>query len=135
MATGVVGPSGRHDASASRLMITHDFVHKTHLRIFDTYYPPVLSDWWMDDWISTVYNSDRTTRIKNVLVVHHLESTSDGEVRVRPGGGQDCVCEKFKERAAQHSPHISLGAVRDAHAHAHTRTRAHTSLAPVSRRA
>ena len=40
---GVVGPSGQHDASASRLMITHDFVHKTHLRIFETYYPPILS--------------------------------------------------------------------------------------------
>ena len=33
------------------MMITHDFVHKTHMRVFKTYYPPVLSDWWMDDWI------------------------------------------------------------------------------------
>jgi hypothetical protein len=24
------------------------------------YYPPVLSDWWMDDWISLVYGKVRT---------------------------------------------------------------------------
>lgn len=44
-------------------MITHDFVHKTHLRIFDTYYPPVLSDWWMDDWISHVYPADNARKV------------------------------------------------------------------------
>ena len=46
------------------------------------HYPPVLMDWWMDDWISTVYSKDRTRRMSTVLVVHHLESTSDGEVCV-----------------------------------------------------
>jgi hypothetical protein len=81
---GVVGPTCKE---GNYRILTHDFVHKTHAYIFGVHYPPVLMDWWMDDWISTVYNSDRTARIKNVLVVHHLESTSDGEVRVRPGGG------------------------------------------------
>ena len=60
---GVVGPSGKRDASATRFMITHDFVHKTHLRIFETYYPPVLSDWWMDDWISHVYPADNARKV------------------------------------------------------------------------
>ena len=36
----------------------------------------------MDDWISTVYGMDNTKRLSRVLVVHHLESTSDGEVLV-----------------------------------------------------
>ena len=35
-------------------ILTHDFVHRTHLEIFEHYYPPVFSDWWMDDWISKV---------------------------------------------------------------------------------
>lgn len=70
---GVVGPSGRHDASQSRKMITHDFVHKTHLRIFPTYYPAVLSDWWMDDWISNVYASSNALKLREVVVVHHTE--------------------------------------------------------------
>jgi len=96
---GVVGPSGSHDASASRMcrparlprppprpaqpalrppglsaaapaarrrMITHDFVHRTHLRVFGTYYPPVLSDWWMDDWISHVYPSGNALKLSGV---------------------------------------------------------------------
>jgi hypothetical protein len=67
-ATGVVGPSGKHDASATRFMITHDFVHKTHLRIFDTYYPPVLSDWWMDDWISHVYPATNANKVASSLL-------------------------------------------------------------------
>ncbi len=34
-------------------ILTHDFVHRLHLEIFDmNYYPPELVDWWMDDWIS-----------------------------------------------------------------------------------
>ena len=63
-----MGPSGKHDASATRFMITHDFVHKTHLRIFDTYYPPVLSDWWMDDWISHVYPSTNANKVASSLL-------------------------------------------------------------------
>ena len=63
---GVVGPSGKRDASATRFMITHDFVHKTHLRIFETYYPSVLSDWWMDDWISHVYPADNARKVPSL---------------------------------------------------------------------
>mmetsp|Transcript_43083 Transcript_43083/g.136099 ORF Transcript_43083/g.136099 Transcript_43083/m.136099 type:complete len:535 (-) Transcript_43083:1971-3575(-) len=71
---GVVGPSGRGDSSSEhRYMLTHDFVHRTHMRIFETYYPPVLSDWWMDDWISRVYGRSRTRKLGDVLVVHHTE--------------------------------------------------------------
>ena len=42
--------------SCSRLqkILTHDFTHRTHMLIFEHYYPPVFSDWWMDDWISKV---------------------------------------------------------------------------------
>lgn len=50
---GVVGPLCAQ--GAGRRILTHDFVHKTHLHIFDFYYPSSLSDWWMDDWISHVY--------------------------------------------------------------------------------
>jgi len=77
---GVVGPTCKE---GNYRILTHDFVHKTHAYIFSTHYPPVLMDWWMDDWISTVYSSENTRRLSRVLVVHHLESTSDGEVPVR----------------------------------------------------
>ena len=41
---GVVGPLC---AEGNTLIMTHDLVHRTHLAIFEHYYPPVFSDWWM----------------------------------------------------------------------------------------
>ena len=63
---GVVGPTC-HEGNTR--IITHDLVHRTHLEIFDYYYPPVLSDWWMDDWITMVYDERRFT--KGPFVVRH----------------------------------------------------------------
>ena len=67
---GAVGPSC---AQGNRKILTHDFTHRTHMNIFgeDFYYPPALSDWWMDDWISGVYGPERTLRADSVEVVHH----------------------------------------------------------------
>ena len=61
---GVVGPVESIRAD----ILTHDFVHRTHLAIFDDYYPPDLSDWWMDDWISHVYGAARSVRVATVKV-------------------------------------------------------------------
>lgn len=45
---GVVGPNC---PQGNTMILTHDFVHKTHMEIFEmNYYPPELVDWWMDDW-------------------------------------------------------------------------------------
>jgi hypothetical protein len=66
---GVIGPSslGSNDA-----ILTHDFVHRIHMEIFEmNYYPLVLTDWWMDNWISVVYGSQRTFLSKTSAVVHH----------------------------------------------------------------
>ena len=64
---GVVGP--RCDEGNTRIL-THDLVHRTHLDIFEHYYPPVFSDWWMDDWITKVYGTSRTHRA-TFRVRHH----------------------------------------------------------------
>ena len=50
-------------------ILTHDLVHRTHLDIFEHYYPPIFSDWWMDDWITHVYGPGRTRR--GPFQVHH----------------------------------------------------------------
>jgi hypothetical protein len=63
---GVVGPICRE---GNTRIITHDLVHRTHLEIFDYYYPPILSDWWMDDWITMVYDERHFT--KGPFVVRH----------------------------------------------------------------
>jgi len=66
---GVVGP--RCDQGNQKIL-THDFVHRIHMEIFDmNYYPPQLTDWWMDDWISFVYGQTRTFKAQQVSVIHH----------------------------------------------------------------
>ena len=43
--------SGPSSVQTDNRILTHDFVHRTHLEIFKMdYYPYQLSDWWMDDW-------------------------------------------------------------------------------------
>jgi hypothetical protein len=66
---GAVGPACQQ---GNRRILTHDFTHRTHMEIFGgQYYPPQLSDWWMDDWISRVYGPRRTLRGDSVEVIHH----------------------------------------------------------------
>lgn len=67
---GVVGPTTALDAHRPGFM-THDMVHKTHLFIFKTYYPEVFSSWWLDDWISFVYEPGiLSTKLKLWQVNH-----------------------------------------------------------------
>lgn len=35
------------------------------------YYPPELTDWWMDDWISFVYGRHRSFKAHKVEIMHH----------------------------------------------------------------
>ena len=68
---GVVGPSFPYGNMA---IITHDFVHRSHLDIFPTHYPPELTDWWADDWITAVYGARNTYKLANVVVTRRLMS-------------------------------------------------------------
>ncbi len=66
---GVVGPLCQQ---GNQNILTHDFVHRIHMEVFDmNYYPPELTDWWMDDWISWVYGQKRTFRAQKHPVIHH----------------------------------------------------------------
>jgi len=67
---GVVGPTC-HEGNTK--ILTHDMVHRTHLLIFDTYYPPLFHNWYIDDWISTVYGVANTAKIRRWVVHHHTE--------------------------------------------------------------
>ncbi|CAM9579534.1 unnamed protein product, partial [Scytosiphon promiscuus] len=77
---GVVGPE-----SLNKNILVHDFTHRVHMEIFDKqYYPPSLTDWFVDDWISRVYGNSRTIRAKNCKVAHGQrykeDSTKAGSV-------------------------------------------------------
>lgn len=65
---GVVGPVCNE---GNVNILTHDLVHRTHLSIFRTYYPPVFTDWYMDDWMSAVYGRARTKK-GPFRVTHHI---------------------------------------------------------------
>ena len=67
---GVVGPTCQQGNTG---IMTHDMVHRTHLKIFETYYPVVFHNWFVDDWISTVYGNSRTTKMVDWEVMHHIE--------------------------------------------------------------
>ena len=63
---GVVGPTS---VGKEYFILTVDFVHRTHMEIFDgNYYPPALYDWWMDNWISHVYGYRRSFKSKDIKV-------------------------------------------------------------------
>ena len=71
--TGVIGPVCHQGNTA---IFTHDFVHKTHLQIFENYYNPEFPDWWLDDWITDIYKKlDRAIVATNVEVIHNLKET------------------------------------------------------------
>ena len=69
---GVVGPTCRE---GNTNILIQDFVHRKHHEIFGRHYPPVLTDWWLDDWISLVYGEGRTVKHPDVLAVHRMDAT------------------------------------------------------------
>jgi len=69
---GVVGP---HHAGGNHLILTYDFVHRTHVDAFGFYYPRVFTDWFGDGWITRVYKPDRCAKLPQVRVRHMLGVT------------------------------------------------------------
>lgn len=66
---GVVGPTCYE---GNTKILTHDMVHRTHLDIFTHYYPPLFENWWTDDWITLVYQPNRSTKLATWTVKHLL---------------------------------------------------------------
>ncbi len=62
-----IGVTGPIDINNKKLL-TQSFVHKTHLKIFGTYYPDKIENWYIDDWISDVYKPNRYFMIKTIRV-------------------------------------------------------------------
>ena len=85
---GVVGPTCNQGKTS---ILTHDMVHRTHLDIFQTYYPKELKNWYIDDWISAVYGSNRTKKMPHWVVVHHVE----GGTRYQPSTFQSNLLQSL----------------------------------------
>lgn len=96
---GVVGPIC--DQGNTNIM-THDMTHRTHMDVFDlNYYPPEFGNWFVDNWISTVYGSTRTAKLGNWHVHHHAEMTryqvdASGDMSKALDGGRVNIEEWIK---------------------------------------
>lgn len=64
---GVVGPWFRE---GNVMILTHDFVHRTHIDILGFYYPRVFTDWFADDWITSVYWPERCRKVTPSNIWH-----------------------------------------------------------------
>tara|TARA_R110000868_G_scaffold54043_1_gene169327 strand:- start:1815 stop:2747 length:933 start_codon:yes stop_codon:yes gene_type:complete len=62
---GVVGPWDTKYNDGR--ILTQSFVHVTHLQIFGFYYPSTIVNWYVDDWITSIYNAspEREIEVQN----------------------------------------------------------------------
>ena len=70
-------PSRPLDTNNARIL-THAFVHRTHVELFGCFFPPAFKNWWSDDWISTVYGAHATFARRDVIITHNVQSQKLG---------------------------------------------------------
>lgn len=78
-----IGMTGPLCPEGNTAIMTHDLTHRTHLDIFRHYYPEVLTDWGLDDWISKVYGVTRS--VKGPFKIHHMIQTHPVSYAISPG--------------------------------------------------
>jgi len=76
---GVVGPKVWGDGIRSRGGMTVDTVHRTHLQLFQYYYPTQLDNWYVDDWITYAY----TDKFSRAVMLHASPSFPHVEFSVQ----------------------------------------------------
>ena len=64
--TNYIGVTGPFDVNQPRFL-TQTFVHRIHLEIFGSYFPPQIVNWYIDNWIQDVYGGkqDRSINVRN----------------------------------------------------------------------
>jgi len=66
---GVCGPN---HSGGNLKVLTYDFVHRTHIDVLGFYYPRLMTDWWGDNWITTIYQPNRMRKVMDVTLKHTL---------------------------------------------------------------
>lgn len=84
---GVVGPSFAE--GNAQILAAMDVTHRTHLCIFSGhYYPRTFHNYYVDDWISKVYDANHTRKLRTVRVSHRLNYHGQ---QYRAAGDQDLL--------------------------------------------
>ncbi len=65
--TNNIGAVGPKDEQNPHGILTQSFVHCTHLSIFKRYFPKELKNWYIDDWMSEIYD----IRVEKRVIVHN----------------------------------------------------------------
>ena len=60
----------RTEKENQTIILTYDFVHRSHIDIFGYYYPRVFPGWHSDRWINDVYLPNRTKKLNDIMVKH-----------------------------------------------------------------
>jgi len=105
---GVTGP---RDTNQARSILTQSFVHHSHLQIFETYYPPKIENWYIDDWITEVYQSRPDDNFK----VHNSGGPPRYKIRDDKSVFLKCLMEskkKLKEYLKDKPEIIYIGKLR-----------------------
>lgn len=116
---GVVGPTDLNN----RRILTHDMTHRTHLDIFDSYYPVEFDNWWVDDWISTVYGRSRTRQLTDWIVTNmNTRHTTGTRYDVNQTLGEQLIpsVTRGRQRIQQFLKHVSNSSSGSPHLHFHT---------------
>lgn len=89
-----IGVVGLLCGNGATNILTHDFVHRTHMDIFGGYYYPVVfKNYFLDDWITNVYSKKvlgrrfhRSTRMDNWTMAHWMVTERYKRAKARDRG-------------------------------------------------
>lgn len=90
--TNNIGAVGPKDEQNPYGILTQSFVHCTHLSIFKRYFPKELKNWYVDDWMSEVYN----IRVEKRVVVHNRGGKERYEIE-KMKGEKDIIVKRDRE--------------------------------------
>ena len=88
-------------------IFTHDMVHRTHIDIFGFYYPPVFKNWYVDDWITKVYEPGRSKRIMDWEVHHFANEGTRYE-----HSGRDMLKDELQKGKIRLHNYLSISSVK-----------------------
>ena len=76
---GVVGPCNLRNLMARELagklpVIENSFVHRKHLDIFNTFFHPLIRNWYCDDWLTRVYQREISEIQRNIICENSIIS-------------------------------------------------------------
>ena len=84
-----VGVTGPMHAGGNTAILTYDFTHISHFKVFGYYYPRLMTDWYADRWITDVYKPGRSTKLTKIHLVHTMSAGT--RYHVNPNVGSKVV--------------------------------------------